>query len=96
VTRWLVWRWRTQIYGTKSGMAGFSIPAAEHSTITMWGRDRERDAYLNMIKQYGQEGKIFAVVSDSYDLYNAVENIWGKELKGEVLASRAVLVVRPD
>jgi nicotinamide phosphoribosyltransferase len=82
--------------GTKTGMSGFSIPAAEHSTMTMWGREHEVDAYRNMIRQYGQEGKIFAVVSDSYDLYNAVENIWGKELKGEVLASGAVLVVRPD
>jgi nicotinamide phosphoribosyltransferase len=85
-----------KFYGTKAGMAGFSIPAAEHSTMTMWGREHEVDAYRNMIRQYGQEGKIFAVVSDSYDLYNAVENIWGKELKGEVLASGAVLVVRPD
>jgi nicotinamide phosphoribosyltransferase len=30
-------------------MAGFSIPAAEHSTITGWGRDHEADAYSNMV-----------------------------------------------
>jgi nicotinamide phosphoribosyltransferase len=80
----------------KHAMAGFSIPAAEHSTITMWGRERERDAYRNMIEQYGKPGALFAVVSDSYDLDNASENIWGKDLKGEVINSGATLVVRPD
>lgn len=80
----------------KHKMAGFSIPAAEHSTITMWGREREADAYRNMIKQYGKPGALFAVVSDSYDIDNASENIWGKELKGEVIGSGGTLVVRPD
>jgi hypothetical protein len=35
-------------------MAGFSIPAAEHSTITGWGRERESDAYRNMVAQFGK------------------------------------------
>jgi nicotinamide phosphoribosyltransferase len=77
-------------------MAGFSIPAAEHSTITSWGRDHERDAYRNMIRQFGKSGAIFAVVSDSYDIFNACEHIWGEDLKAEVIASGATLVVRPD
>ena len=77
-------------------MAGFSIPASEHSTMTSWQRDGERDAYANMIKQFGSKGKIFAVVSDSYDIYNAVSNIWGKELKEQVKQSGATLVIRPD
>lgn len=76
-------------------MAGYSIPAAEHSTITSWGRDYEVDAYRNMIKQYGN-GSIYAVVSDSYDIYKACEQLWGKELKAEVLAAKGTLVVRPD
>ena len=46
-------------------MAGFSIPAAEHSTITSWGRDGETAAYANMIQQLGGEGRLVAVVSDS-------------------------------
>jgi nicotinamide phosphoribosyltransferase len=32
-------------------MAAYSIPAAEHSTITSWGRDREVDAYRNLLRQ---------------------------------------------
>lgn len=77
-------------------MAGFSIPAAEHSTITSWGRHGETDAYANMIDQFGKPGKLFAVVSDSYDIFNACAEIWGGELKQKVLDSGATLVVRPD
>jgi nicotinamide phosphoribosyltransferase len=80
----------------KHSMAGKSIPAAEHSTITMWGRENELKAYANMVKQYGSPNGLFACVSDSYNLFNAVENIWGKELRGEVINSGATLVVRPD
>ncbi|WP_246832878.1 nicotinate phosphoribosyltransferase [Thalassospira sp. MCCC 1A01428] len=77
-------------------MAGFSIPAAEHSTMTAWGRDGEAAAYRNMIHQFGGEGKLVAVVSDSYDLFNAVDKIWGEELRQEVIDSGATIVVRPD
>lgn len=78
------------------GMPGFSIPAAEHSTITSWGRDREVDAYKNMIDKFGGDGKIYTIVSDSYDLDNAVNNIFGGVLKDEIIAKGGTLVVRPD
>jgi nicotinamide phosphoribosyltransferase len=77
-------------------MAGFSIPASEHSTITSWTQEAEVDAYKNMINQFAKRGKLFAVVSDSYDIYNAVSNIWGKTLKDKVKQSGATLVIRPD
>ncbi|QFT76201.1 nicotinate phosphoribosyltransferase [Erythrobacter sp. THAF29] len=77
-------------------MPGFSIPAAEHSTMTAWGRDREEAAYANMLDKFEGEGALVAVVSDSYDLDNAVENIWGGSLKRAVLARKGTLVVRPD
>jgi nicotinamide phosphoribosyltransferase len=80
----------------RAGIAGFSIPAAEHSTITSWGRDQETDAYRNMLTQFARPGAIVAVVSDSYDVYNAVENIWGEELRQQVIDSGAVVVIRPD
>lgn len=77
-------------------MAGFSIPAAEHSTITSWGREHEVDAYANMVASFGKPGGIYAVVSDSYDLYAAIEKLWGEALKQQVIDSGATLVVRPD
>lgn len=77
-------------------MAGFSIPAAEHSTMTAWGQENEAKAYENMINQFAKPGSLVAVVSDSYDLYNAVRNIWGGVLRQKVLDSGATVVIRPD
>jgi len=77
-------------------MLGFSINAAEHSTITAWGREFEKDAYENMLDQFLKPGGIVAVVSDSYDLSNAILNIWGKVFKQRIEESNGVLVVRPD
>lgn len=78
------------------GIAGFSIPAAEHSTITSWGRDGEVDAYRNMLTQFAKPESIVAIVSDSYDVFNAVDNLWGGELKQQVIDSGATVVIRPD
>lgn len=76
-------------------IAGFSIPAMEHSTVTSWGKEREVDSYRNMIKKNAEPGGIFACVSDSYDIYEACK-LWGTVLKQDVLNSGATLVVRPD
>lgn len=75
-------------------MAGFSIPAAEHSTITSWGREHEADAYENMLTAFPKG--LVAVVSDSYDVFNACKNLWGKKLRRKVMERDGVLVVRPD
>ncbi|WP_345816634.1 nicotinate phosphoribosyltransferase [Paraburkholderia sp. PREW-6R] len=76
-------------------MAAFSVPAAEHSTITSWGRERETDAFRNMIATFGKPGAIVSVVSDSYDLFAALD-VWGSELKQTVIDSGGMLVIRPD
>jgi nicotinamide phosphoribosyltransferase len=83
-------------YYNATTAVGFSIPAAEHSTITAWGKEHEVDAYSNMIDQFSGKDRIFAVVSDSYDIYNAVDNIWGKKLHERVVNSGGTLVIRPD
>ena len=79
-----------------AGIAGFSIPAAEHSTITSWGRDGEVKAYENMLTQFAKPGAILAVVSDSYDIYNAASKLWGETLRQRVIDSGATVVIRPD
>ncbi|MGE6475914.1 nicotinate phosphoribosyltransferase [Psychrobacter sp. NPDC078631] len=83
-------------YQMSDDMPAFSIPAAEHSTMTAWGRDGETAAFHNMIKQFGGKDKAFSVVSDSYDLWNAIDNIWGDALKDEVKNMGGTLVIRPD
>ena len=79
-----------------SDLAGFSIPAAEHSTITSWGKAHEVDAYRNMITRFSRPGSVYAVVSDSYDLKNAINHLWGDTLRQQVIDAGGTLVVRPD
>lgn len=75
-------------------MAGFSIPASEHSTITIWGRENELNAQNNMLEQY-TNGPI-ASVSDSFNVYDVCEHIWGESLKDKILNRKGTLIVRPD
>jgi nicotinamide phosphoribosyltransferase len=77
-------------------LAAYSIPAAEHSTITAWGKEGEVLAYQNMLTQFAKPGSVLAVVSDSYDLWNAIDNLWGDRLRQQVIDSGATLVIRPD
>lgn len=83
-----------QNYGGK--VPGFSIPAAEHSTITTWGGPEEEvESFRNMLNQFGGKDKLVAVVSDSYDIYEACKT-WGTTLKPHVLNTGGTLVIRPD
>ncbi len=77
-------------------MAAYSIPAAEHSTITAWGRDGEESAYRNILTHFAKPDSAVAIVSDSYDLWNAVDFIWGQRLRQSVIESGATVIIRPD
>lgn len=77
-------------------MAGFSIPASEHSTTTSYGRKGERGFFKKMIQEFSGPGKLFACVVDSYDIYNAVDQFIGQDLKEELIQSGGTMVVRPD
>jgi nicotinamide phosphoribosyltransferase len=48
-----------------------------------------------MVTQFGVPGALLAVVSDSYDIYEACR-MWGTELKQQVIDSGATVVIRPD
>ncbi len=75
-------------------MPGTSIPAAEHSTITVWGEDGEGDAFAYILDQYPTG--LVSVVSDSWDVYRACQELWGRRLKDQVQQRQGCLVVRPD
>uniref|UniRef100_A0A4W3JBC5 Nicotinamide phosphoribosyltransferase n=1 Tax=Callorhinchus milii TaxID=7868 RepID=A0A4W3JBC5_CALMI len=83
-------------YGTKDPVPGFSVPATEHSTITAWGKDGEKDAFEHIVKMFPTVP--VSVVSDSYDIYNACEKIWGEQLRSlvERRSPGAPLIIRPD
>jgi len=80
-------------YGAQ--VCGFSVMAAEHSTVTAYGRDNEIKAYENILDRT-PEDKTVSIVCDSYDAVNAVDNIFGRILKEKILARSGKTVIRPD
>lgn len=84
-----------EVYGADISATAFSIPAAEHSTITSWGQANEVAAFANMADNFSRPGSIYAVVSDSYDIFKACK-LWGTELKDKVIIGGGTLVIRPD
>lgn len=76
-------------------MAGFSIPASEHSTTTTHGRDGELNLITQMFDAYAKPGSIFATVADSYDVINFIRE-YTPRFKDRLIASGATWVIRPD
>lgn len=81
-------------YGAKE-MPGFGIPATEHSVMSAFGREGEVDGYRKVLDTFG-DGEMVAVVSDTWNIYEACEKLWGGVLKKQVQDMNATLVVRPD
>ena len=77
-------------------MAAFSIPATEHSIMTVRGRDGELAQMRLFLETFAKPGAIIACVTDTYDFLYAVENYWGDELHDMVRNSGATVVIRPD
>jgi nicotinamide phosphoribosyltransferase len=73
---------------------GMSVPATEHSIMTLLGREGEKKVFAHILDAY-PEG-IISCVSDSYDIFNAVGDLWGKEFKDQILNRNGRLVIRPD
>ena len=84
-------------------MAGFSIPATEHSTITIFGKEHERDALVLWIQKMLVDRtvpaglpKLAACVGDSYDVFNFTRMVCEPDIYGMIKGSGGTLVVRPD
>ena len=83
-------------YYKPKSLPAYSIPAAQHSTTTILGKQGESDQFALMVEKLAKRGGLFAVVSDGFDIDEACEK-WGTApLKDMVIASGATLVVRPD
>jgi len=75
-------------------VAGYSVPASEHSTMTSWGEHGELEAFKNMLNVYPKG--IVSIVSDSWDIKKAVSDFWCGELAEQVKARDGRVVIRPD
>lgn len=80
-------------YDAKMEGLGYSVPASEHSIMTALGKEREFEVTRHLIKKFPTG--ILSVVSDSYDIENAVR-VYCTELKEEILGRDGKFVVRPD
>lgn len=77
----------------EADMAGFSVPATEHSVMTALGREGEFEQVDRLLDLY--PSGILSVVSDSYDIYAACR-MYGTRFKDRILAREGRFVVRPD
>jgi nicotinamide phosphoribosyltransferase len=87
----------TEYYG--DDVAGFSIPATEHSVMMEKGEQGEADQMLRFLDTFGANPNYPAIacVSDTYNIFRACEEYWGGHLRHRVAAlNNKVLVVRPD
>ncbi len=86
-----------QYYGaTLENITGVTIPASEHSVTTERGRDGEEEFFSDAIDTFlVTPGAMVSLVSDTYDLANAIK-ILGTNLKEKIIKSGGTVVVRPD
>lgn len=73
---------------------GLSIPATEHSIVTLLGEEGEAAIFKHVLDTF-PTGTI-ACVSDSYNIFRACSEYWGTQLKDQILARKGTLVIRPD
>jgi len=60
-------------YGPAKLVAGYSVPASEHSTMTAWGKDHELEVVRHLLNKF-PTGPL-SIVSDSYDLWHFIDDI---------------------
>lgn len=76
-------------------MAGFSVPASEHSIETFFGENEEKEYILTMLREF-PEGTMSCVL-DGYNIYNAAKRLSeDPEIKEEILKRNGTFVLRPD
>jgi nicotinamide phosphoribosyltransferase len=86
---------------TDTEAPGYSVCASEHSTVTAWGKDREREFLENQLRKFGKhgtvaQGNIVSLLTDTYDVYNTNEKIIGEQMHDEIVGSETTCVSRPD
>ncbi len=75
-------------------LVGGSVPATEHSVMSMGTIEDEQGTFKRLITEVYPSG-IVSVVSDTWDLWKVL-TIYLPALKEEVLARKGKLVIRPD
>ena len=80
--------------GEYDDIVGTSIPATEHSVMSMGTREDELGTFRRMITETYPDGFV-SIVSDTWDLWQVLTDYMPK-LKNEILARDGKVVIRPD
>lgn len=86
-----------ELYNTDT-IYGLSIPATEHSIMTLKGEEGELEMMRRVLTMFPTG--LVACVSDSYNIFRACAQYWGQDLIDLILSRPAEpgnqLVIRPD
>jgi len=86
-----------ELYNTDT-VYGLSIPATEHSIMTLKGEEGELEMMRRVLTMFPTG--LVACVSDSYNIFRACSQYWGQDLIDLILSRPAEpgnqLVIRPD
>ena len=80
-------------YGSKD-LIGASVPATEHSVMSMGGEESEIDTFKRLITEVYPKG-IVSIVSDTWDFWKVITE-YARELKDIIMARDGKVVFRPD
>lgn len=81
-------------YYNADGFVGGSVPATEHSVMSLSGKDDEFGTFKRLITQVHPAG-IVSIVSDTWNLWTVLTDYLPR-LKSEVMEREGKVVVRPD
>ena len=81
-------------YYSGEGLIGGSVPATEHSVMSMGGEDGEFETFRRLITKTYPNG-IVSIVSDTWDFWHVLADT-AAQLKYVILARDGKVVFRPD
>jgi nicotinamide phosphoribosyltransferase len=78
---------------------GTSVPALEHSIVMAYMAledEGEEACFRQLLATFAKPGAVVAAVSDTNDLWHAINVLWGQRLRQQVIDCGAVVAIRPD
>lgn len=82
-----------QYYGAPR-VSGYSVPASEHSMMTLKGEGGEAGQVGELLRKYPKG--ILSIVGDSYDIFHFTKDILGKQYRDLIRTREGKVVCRPD
>lgn len=87
--------WASKMYyKAEKGKTVGTVPATEHSVMTLLGKEGEVKVYAHCMNVYPTG--LLSMVSDGFSIINAVKNIFGNELHDKVVNREGTIVIRLD